>query len=253
MMIEEKDFRESLQRLLKGAFAVVALVVLKTVVGFFLNADDRFLGMTPGAWVDVVLSLVIVGFAATLYQPVKTVVAFYLAALVKAGKLPGWDKHLDNLVAAAGNLTLLVFVLFGYLYVLPVIKQINYAFLHFGFLTTALNVIVLFGAMGILFMLWKNVEPFIDLLTGLITDKVSALSSRIAYVDCPACNTRNNRDSGFCVSCGATLHMPQAESAPAGTTPGPQSESPGGECDQVPPHGAQPEVKSPESKPNLRL
>ena len=205
MVIEEKDFRETLQRALKGILVIVALMILKGVVGFLLRVDDRFGGLTPGAWIEVVFSLVIVGFAIKLYQPVKTIVTFYLAALVKVGKLPGRDKYLGNLVAAAGNLTLLVFVLSIYAYILPTILQCNEAFLHFRALMTLLNIMILLGAIGILFMLWKNAQPLIDLLTGHITDKVSNFSSGKASAKCPSCKAKNDQEAAFCIICGTPL------------------------------------------------
>ena len=216
MIMEEKAFKESLQNTVKGIIVIVALLFLKAIVSSFLQAGVSFAGMSLGEWIELAISLVIVGFVFKLYQPVKAIVTFYLAALVKIGKVPKRDQFLVNLIAVAENLTLLIFMLIIYRCLLPVFLECNSAFLHFGALAMILNVVILFASVGILLVLWKNARPVVDFLTGHITDTVSNLSSGIAYVNCPACGTKNDRDALFCVSCGAKMGQ-TVDVAPANT------------------------------------
>jgi len=208
MIIEEKAFKESLRNTIKGVIVIVALLFLKAIVSSFLQTGVEFAGMTLYAWFEFAIVLVIVSFIFKLYKPVKAIVTFYLAALVKVGKIPKRDQYLVNLIAVADNMTLLIFMLIIYRCLLPVFLECNSAFLHFGALATILNVIILLASVGILLVLWKNARPVVDLLTGHITDTVSTLSSGFAYVDCPACGTKNDRDALFCVSCGGKLGQP---------------------------------------------
>lgn len=217
MIIEEAAFREALRRVVKGLVVIVALTILSAVVGSFHDVGVSFRGQPLTAWIAVVISLIVAGFLLTLYRPVATVVTFYLTVVAKVGKLPGRDQYLGNLAAVAANLTFLAFFVAIYEYLLPVIEQCNLAFLHVKSLTTILNVLALLAVIAILLVLWKNANPVIDLLTGHISDKVSTVSSGLAYVNCPACQARNDRDAAFCVSCGADLKN-KAAAAPLPTT-----------------------------------
>ena len=213
MLIAEKDFREAVRRVVKGVISIVALIVLEDVACSFLKTYSYFLGMSIKRWIEVVITLVIVGLAIKLYQSIKTILTFRLTAFVKVGRLAGRDKYLGNLVAATENLTLLVYVVFLYLCLLPRIAECNYAFMHFESLITILNMSIGLAAIGLLFVLWKNAQPLLDLLTGQITDKVSTLSTGNASVDCPACQTKNDRDAVRCISCGGAM-PPQTVAAP---------------------------------------
>jgi hypothetical protein len=210
MIIDERTFKESLQTAIKGVVGIVALLILKSIISSFLQTGVEFAGMALDAWIEVAIALVVVGFVFKLYAPVKTIVIFYLAALVKVGKVPKRDQYLGNLIAVAENVTLLVFMLIIYRCLMPVVFECNSAFLHFRALTTILNVVILLASVGILLVLWKNARPVVDLLTGHITDTVSTLSSGFAYVNCPACSTKNDRDALFCVSCGGKMGQPAA-------------------------------------------
>jgi len=205
MIIDEKAFRETVRSLVKGVIVIVALSILKSIAGSLPGTDVRLGSMPLNSWISIVLSLVIVGFLIKLFHPVKTVVAFYLTAFVKVGKLAGRDKYIGNITAVAANTTLLAFLLSIYAYLQPVILLCNYTFIHINALTTILNIIVLLASIGILLILWKNALPLVDLFSGHISDKVSTLSSSIAYVDCPACGTKNDRDALFCASCGGKM------------------------------------------------
>lgn len=215
MVVEERDFRLALRNLFKGVIVLVGVNILRAIACWILGDDIRFLGMTLSAWVGVVFSFVIVGFLVRLYEPIRNVVSFLLLAFVKAGKVPGAEKYRESIVALGEKLTLLVLLLSVYGYLLPVLTRCNSALFRFSHLTTVLNLAVLCAVAGILVMLWRRAHPLIDLLTGHFTDKVSALSSRIAYVACPACGDKNDRDAQFCVACGASLR-PQAVVEPAG-------------------------------------
>jgi len=208
MIIEEKDFREAVRRVVRSVIVIVALSVMKNVVASLNVAGGDFAGVSFSVWVALVISLVIVALLFTLYQPVKAIITFYLAVLVKVGKMPERDKYLNNLIAVAGNLTLLIFLLSIYSYLEPVIVLCNAAFLQFSALVTSLNVVVLLAVIGILLVLWKNAQPLVDLLTGKITDTVSTLSSNIAFVNCPAYNAKNDLDAAFCASCGGKMVPP---------------------------------------------
>ena len=214
MIIEKKAFTEAMRRVVKGVVAIVGLIVLKAVGLSFLRVNSYFAGMTFHSWIEVVIALIIVGLEIKRYQAVKTVVTFRLTTWVRVGRIPGRENYLGNLVAVAGNLTLLIYVVPLYMYLLPRITECNYAFMHFGSLTTMLNVSVCIAVVGVLFVLWKDAQVLIDLLTGDITDKVAPLSSDIAYVDCPACGTKNNRDAVFCLSCGGVMQQQKTPVVP---------------------------------------
>ncbi len=210
MIIDEKAFRETVRSLVKGVIVIVALSILKFIAGSLPGTDVMLGNMPLNSWISIVVSLVIVGFLVKLYQPVKTVVAFYLTAFVKVGKLAGRDKYIGNVTAVAENTTLLIFLLSIYAYLQPVILRCNHAFIHFNALTTILNIVVLIAAIGVLLVLWKNAQPLVDLFSGHISDKVSTLSSSIVYADCPACGTKNDRDALFCASCGGKMESAAA-------------------------------------------
>jgi hypothetical protein len=198
-------FREAMKKVVGGAIGIAALLMLQGILGSCLKADGYHGGMTLSDWVKLGISLAVAGMGVRLYRPVKTLVTFYLTALYKLSNKEGGNTYLGNLAAACGKLTMLVFVVLCYVYLLPQVTQLNRTCLHFRSLTSILSVIVLLVTVGILVMLWKNAQPLIDHLTGHITTKVSTLSSAIAYVDCPACKTKNDRDAAFCISCGGAM------------------------------------------------
>lgn len=226
MIIDAQEFREALHRAVKGGIGLAAVIVLKCIIGFFWKRSSHWESLRLSDWVQMLLTLVLVGFLIRLYQPVKALVAFYLAALVKAGKLPGRDKYLGNFLAVAQRLTLLLFAVVVYGFLLPVISQGNDSFLHFRYLITIFNVCAFLAVAGILFLLWKEDGRLLfDLLTGHITDRVSTLSSNLAYATCPACHDQNDLDADFCISCGIPMKQkadhPPAAPVMAGPAPTP--------------------------------
>jgi hypothetical protein len=205
---------------MKGVISIAALLLLQVIVGAVLKERGSPGEMTLTDWVRIGVSLAVAVCAMGLYWPVKTIVTFYLAASVKARKGPEGERYRGKLVAAAGNVTLLVFVVAIYASLLPTVSQCSAMFASGGILAKALHALVFLGVIGILFALWRNVQPWVDHVTGRITDKVSTLSSDLAYVHCPACQAKNVRDTAFCVACGGALK--QKEAAAAGKNSCPQ-------------------------------
>ncbi len=214
MIIDERDLRETLNRVVKGVIVIVALSVMRAVAASFLRPSASYGSMTLNSWTRIIISLVIVAFVIKLYSPVKALAAFYLSAFAKASKMPGRDKHLNHLLVVGERVVLLVFLVIIYQCLLPIIIQLNVSFFRFSDLTVFLNVAILVAVIGVLVWIWKDAQPLVELLTGRFTDKVSTLSSGLAYVSCAACGAKNDRDAMFCVSCGSKMGQQTAAPEP---------------------------------------
>lgn len=214
MIAEEDVFPSALRSVVRGSIVVLALNILKAIVCALLGSDIRFGGMTLSDWVELGISVAVASVVLKLYWPVKTLATYYLKAFVKTGRIPGGERCLPSLSAIGESLTQLVFLLIIYRCFLPVILQCNDAFFHFRDPARFLNVAVVLAAAGVLFLLWKNAHPLVDLLTGHITDKVTVLSSGAVSASCPSCSAKNVRGSLYCVSCGTRMEE-QAAEAPA--------------------------------------
>ena len=212
MVVEEKDFRASLQTLVRGGLVIIVLTILKALAGVIPGTDTVVGRLSVGNYVSLAISLFIIGALIRLFKPLKTVLTFYLATIVKVGKIAGRDQYLDHLLAVAEQLTMLIFLIIMYQYCVPVLITLNFAFIRFNELKTLVDIgCVLFG-LYIIAMLWKNAQPLVEIFTSKITDKVAGASSKVAYVKCAACGAQNDIDAGFCVSCGATMSKASAES-----------------------------------------
>jgi hypothetical protein len=216
---EVEDIKKAIHDVVRGSIVLVALSILKAVVCSLLRTRIMFLGMTLNEWGSGIISLCMVWFAGMLFQPVKAIVAFYVAAFVRAGKIPGGERCLGNLVAVSGKGVLLVFFLFLYRCVLPLIVQFSSAVMHGRDLTALLNVLVLLAVVGLLFLMWRDVSPVVDYLSGHITDKVTGLSGAVASAECPSCKTRNDCGAAFCFCCGTPMPQQAAELAPKDACP----------------------------------
>ena len=222
MLIEEKVFREALRKALQGLAAIVALVVLNSITSFF-KFSAHFFDLTLNQWIETLITLAIVGLAIKFYRPVNTVLTYYLILLLKVGKLPGRDQYLGNIVAAAFKLTLLIYIMSVFKCLLPLFAQ--FRSMRYSSTPMLLNMSIGTAALGIGFALWKDAQPLIDLLTGNITNKVSAAPPRTASVECPACKTANDQHAAFCISCGGPIRQTvvaastTAVAAPLSTAP----------------------------------
>jgi ribosomal protein L40E len=218
-LVSDKEFRESVGSVIKGLIVIVALSILQSVTCSLLNISTEFWGINLSGWIRIVISTIILGVVVGRYKPLKTIVTFYLIAFVKVGKMPGREKYLEDLIALAGSITLLVFIISIYGYAQPIVSMLNAELIQFGPLNMIINIVVILIVVGILLAVWKRVHPLIDDLTGHITDKVSTLSSFIAYSTCPRCNAKNDHDAAFCIACGAGMQSAEPVVSGGGTCP----------------------------------
>ena len=163
----------------------------ETILGHLRIAD----------YINLVISLAILVTLLKIFNPLKAIITFYLATLVKVGKVPGREQYLDHLIAVGDKLTILIYLVVLYPYFAPIILKVNYAFLGFNELKTFLAIGGVIFGLYILVMLWINAQPLIEIFTGKLADKVASASTNIAYIACPFCGTKNDLDAGFCVSC----------------------------------------------------
>ena len=205
MPVDENEFRQSLQIIIKGSLKILGLWLLKALVSCAPAGTPILRGICIPALACAVISLFIAGILIKLYPHAKTAAAFLIEILVRSGKILDGEKHLDNLVAAGGNIIAFVFLLMVYDRLLPLITLINDSYMHFSALVTVLGVIVCLIAAGMLITAWRRAKPVFEDYSWQVADNVTRMSSGIAYRHCPSCKARNDKDAKVCMSCGAKM------------------------------------------------
>jgi ribosomal protein L40E len=205
MMIDENTFRASFRAVVRGIIIIVVLSLFKALTEHIPGAETTLGKLRFSDYLDILLTLGIVGILVRIFVPLKQVIAFYLSMFMKVGKVPGREKLLDRIIALSQLLVLFVYLVVLYEYLMPVILQLNDAFLDWKKLKMVLDIgSVLFGVY-LLAMLWREGDPVIEVITGGITDKVAGSSVKAAYRDCAKCGARNDLDAEFCTGCGSGL------------------------------------------------
>lgn len=229
MMIDENTFRTAFRAVVRGVFIIIVLSLFKSLTEHIPGAETTFGKLRFGDWLDILLTLGVVGILVRIFVPLKQVIAFYLSMFMKVGRIPGREKLHDRIIALSQLLVLFVYLVVLYQYLMPVILQLNDAFLDWKKLKMFLDIgSVLFGVY-ILVMLWREGDPVIEVITGGITDKVAGSSVKAAYRECGKCGAKNDLDAGFCTACGGSL---------ATTAPGGGGTAACGSCGSVNPSSA---------------
>ena len=214
MIVAQQEFREALRRVVKGAIVIAALTFLMMILNSIRATEPYFSGMSIRSWIQTVYALIIVGVLITLFKPARTVVTFYLAAMLKVGTVPGRERHAGSVAAMADKLTLLLVVLISYACLDPVVTKLNTAFLHANSVVTCFNAIVILGAIVIVLALWTRAQPLVDELSGHIADKVAPQAKGNAPTVCSKCGAKNEPDDAFCAVCGESMKAPPPPPAP---------------------------------------
>jgi hypothetical protein len=210
MLVEENEFRQSLQVVIKGILTIFGLWLLRALVSGFLGETPVLGNLSVSTIFCSVISVSIAGVLIRLYSPARNMATYYLEVMVQSGKMPGDDKHLEHLIAVAGKITALIFLSMVYECLLPVIVAINESFIHFNILVTVLNVIIGIIVVGMLIMTWRQAQPIFDDVSGHIADNVARMSTGTPYKHCPSCKARNDKDVKFCTSCGTKMEPERA-------------------------------------------
>ncbi|MGE0225061.1 MAG: zinc ribbon domain-containing protein [Acetobacteraceae bacterium] len=206
-MIDESVFRASFRAVVRGVFIIIVLSLFKSLTEHIPGAETAFGKLRFSDYLDILLTLGVVAILVRIFVPLKQVIAFYLSMLMKVGKIPGRDMLLGRIIALSQLLVLFVYLVVLYQYLMPVILQLNNAFLDWDKLKMILDIgSVLFGVY-ILVMLWREGDPVIEVITGGITDKVAGSSVKAAYRDCAKCGARNDLDAEFCTGCGTSMNQ----------------------------------------------
>jgi hypothetical protein len=207
-------FRESVRSVVRAVIFVLALLIAQGIVLWIFKPHGYLGRMQTRKWIELVVSLVVVGTSIRLYAPVDRIIRYYVTAFARSPRLRGGEPYLGNLLGTAGNVTVLVYILVIYSCLMPRIVECNSAFIHSRSLLRVLNVAVFLGVGGMLVMLWRNAQPLVEWFTGGITDRVSTLSN-VPAGKCPACNSTNDDGTAFCIFCGADMKQTQAVPPPA--------------------------------------
>lgn len=207
--MEEEALRETLSTAIRGALVILVLTILRSIA-FKLPGVDTMIGsLNAGGYFYVALTVAILVVLLRIFEPLKSIVGYYLAIVIKVGRIPGREQYVKHLVPLSGTIVLLVYVIVVYQYLSPVVVILNEAFLRFGdgvYKALGLSAVAI-GALC-LWRLWQQSAPLIDLFSGKLSATTAAATTRMVTIPCPSCGTPSDRDQKFCPSCGATLAAP---------------------------------------------
>lgn len=212
--VTAEDLRMASSRTVKGAMAVAGLLILQGVLTLAL--ESRSYRFSAYDWLSLFIKLSIVGIAVRLHGSIILIVSTRTALWMQNERRPAWHTCCGNGVGVAGNLTRLAIVIILGMVLLPKLAKFNQFVLKTEWLTTLIILIGIVMALIMLFNVWANLSPLIDLLRNRIGERgapaakpfvqPSSQSGRI----CLQCQTVNDDTAIFCASCGTSIPPPPA-------------------------------------------
>ncbi len=203
--MDEKQFRNALSAVIRGAILLVVLTIIRALASKLPGLDTMIFRLNAWGYIYLAISVVIIVVLVQMFSPLKALVGYYLAAAAKIGKVPGREKYLAHVVPLSGTIVFFVYILVVYKYLFPVAVILNEWMIHWREMERALGIAAVVLGIAALVKMWLQASPLIDLFTGKLTETTADATIKLVSVACPACGTQNDRDRKFCASCGASL------------------------------------------------
>jgi len=232
MLITKDQYKQSLQSCIKPGLLVILLTILRSFANNLPGSHQRIGNLFLGAYIEIAIVLVVSFYVFKIYAQIKTLLNYSLTKFA-IKKRPSEALATYDLVTPLGEkITVALYLLFTYYYLIPVLKELGSYFLSLDYstLSTISDIAALAALIYVVASLWRASQPLIDQLAGCVSEKVAPASihSDVTSIQttskkdifCPSCNKTNQVNTKFCIHCGTPLpQQPSEKSGHIGTCP----------------------------------